>query len=44
MVTQVEGGQVKLGIQAHRGFLILRDDAAPRARYPLEEVQTKYDV
>jgi sRNA-binding carbon storage regulator CsrA len=44
MVTQVEGGQVKLGIQAHRGFLILRDDAAGRSRYPLEEVRAKWDV
>jgi len=44
MVTQVEGGQVKLGIKAHRGFLILRDDAAPRTRYSLEEARAKYDV
>jgi sRNA-binding carbon storage regulator CsrA len=44
MVTQIDGGQVKLGIQAHRGFLILRDDAAPRARYMLEEAPAKWDV
>jgi sRNA-binding carbon storage regulator CsrA len=44
MVTHVDGGQVKLGIKAHRGFLILRDDAAPRAHYSLEDAAAKYDV
>ncbi|HLQ25874.1 MAG TPA: carbon storage regulator [Acidiferrobacterales bacterium] len=44
MVTHIEGGQVKLGIQAHRGFLILRDDAAGRARYPLDDAWEKCDV
>ena len=44
MVTHVDGGQVKLGIKAHRGFLILRDDAAPRAHYSLDDAAAKYDV
>jgi hypothetical protein len=30
--------------KAHRGFLILRDDAAGRSRYPLDDARAKYDV
>lgn len=37
MVTHLSGEQVRIGIRANRGFLILRDDTTRRDRYPLGE-------